>query len=609
MNMLYLSLSLIFIPICTGIFLFIIPKKIKYIQESLSFLASLTAFLSSIYLFIQPKTEINFLLLNFGEITFNFNLLTTSLNTFLLLFVTGFGFFITLYSFRYMLSSNSRKKYYIFMLITIGSASGVLLTNHFLLFLIFWEIVSASLYFLITTGKDSKDGATKTFGMIGASDGCLLIGITLLWFLSGTLTISDINIPVNSALSYTAYFFILIGALTKAGSMPFHTWIPAASKGAPSTVMALLPASIDKLLGIYLLYILSTKLFIINEVLGITLMSLGAITIVFAVMMALIQHDLPQLLSYHAVSQVGYMILGIGTMTPIGLAGGIFHMLNNSIYKSCLFLCGGSVEHKTNTQDLESLGGLARTMPYTFFAFIICMLSISGVPPFNGFISKWMIYQGVLETRYVASFFFLAAAMFGSALTLASFVKVLFSVFLGNKSKITGSVKNDVGFFMKLPMIVFALLCIVLGVFFNFCLTNFIYPALNINVTYSGVFNSIIATGLIIAGLLLGLIIYKIGKTAKYSKKVPSFIGGETIAEETARVPGSEFYNTIKSISPIGNIYKKQEKGWFDLYKIFTKLGYGVTFVLKVLHNGFLPFYLAWTLLGTAVLILLLYLF
>ena len=233
MNMLYLSLSLIFIPICSGLFLFIIPKKIKFVHEVLSFLASLTAFLSCIYLFILPKTEISFLIFNFGEISLNFNLLTNSLNTFLLLFVTGFGFFITLYSFKYMLLNENRKKYYIFVLITIGSSCGVLLTNHLLLFLIFWETVSASLYFLITTGKNSKDGATKTFGMIGASDGCLLIGISLLWVLGRTLTISDINIYINGALSYTAYFFILIGALTKAGSMPFHTWIPAASKGAP----------------------------------------------------------------------------------------------------------------------------------------------------------------------------------------------------------------------------------------------------------------------------------------------------------------------------------------------------------------------------------------
>ena len=373
--------------------------------------------------------------------------------------------------------------------------------------------------------------------------------------------------------------------------------------------MALLPASIDKILGIYLLYILSTKIFVIDQALGIVLMTLGAVTIIFAVMMALIQHDLPQLLSYHAVSQVGYMILGIGTMTPIGIAGGIFHMLNNSIYKSCLFLCGGSVEYKTGSQDLESLGGLAKAMPATFFAFIICTLSISGVPPFNGFISKWMIYQGVLETKYVASFFFLIAAMFGSALTLASFIKVLFSIFLGSKSKITKSINKDSGFFMKVTMVVLALLCIVFGVFFNFILTNFIYPALNISVTYSGIFNSLIATGLIILGLLLGFFIYKIGKTAKYSKKVSTFIGGEIIEEEASRVPGTEFYNTIKSITPLGNIYKTQEKGWFDLYKIFTKLGYGVTFVLRILHNGFLPFYLAWTLLGAAILTILLYLY
>src|SRR4030042_5389712 len=114
-------------------------------------------------------------------------------------------------------------------------------------------------------------------------------------------------------------------------------------------------------------------------------------------MMSLIQHDLKRLLGYHAVSQVGYMVLGIGTGNPIGIAGGLFHMLNHAIYKSCLFLSGGSVEKKAGTTELDKLGGFAKIMPITFVTFVIASLAISGVPPFNGFASKWMIYQGIIE--------------------------------------------------------------------------------------------------------------------------------------------------------------------------------------------------------------------
>ena len=112
------------------------------------------------------------------------------------------------------------------------------------------------------------------------------------------------------------------------------------------------------------------------------------------------------------------MVLGIGTGNPIGIAGALFHMLNNAIYKSCLFLTGGSVQHKTGTTNLDKLGGLAKLMPITFTACLIAALSISGVPPFNGFVSKWMIYQGIVELGREGSklwVIWLAAAMFGSA--------------------------------------------------------------------------------------------------------------------------------------------------------------------------------------------------
>ena len=133
MNTYALFFLIIFTPISTALFLFLIPKKIKFVHEFLSFLASLTALMASIFLFLQPKIEINYLIFNLGKINFNFNLLTNSLNVFLLLFTTGFGLFITLYSFKYMALNSSKKKYYIFLLITIGSASCVLLANHLLL--------------------------------------------------------------------------------------------------------------------------------------------------------------------------------------------------------------------------------------------------------------------------------------------------------------------------------------------------------------------------------------------------------------------------------------------------------------------------------------------
>lgn len=607
-----LLLHIIFVPIGMGLFLFLIPKKVKWIREILTILTSAGLFGVSIYIFIFSKVFTiaynSAPLLNIGNLSITLNLLINPLNGLILVFLTGFGFLITIFSYKFMSEKVRRKEYYIFLLITLGSSVGVIIANHLFIFLIFWELVSVCLYFLITTGTDdAREGATKAFGMIGASDACLLLGIGILWYLSKSLVMQDIVVPLNSWLSYTAYILMMIGALTKAGCMPFHTWIPSAAKGAPAPVMALLPASIDKLLGIYLLLILSTKLFIINGIISMVMMIIGAITIVFAVMMALVQHNLFKLLSYHAVSQVGYMVLGIGTMTPIGIIGGLFHMFNNTIYKSCLFLCGGAVEHKTKTQDLGSLGGLAKAMPVTFITCLFASLAISGVPPFNGFVSKWMIYQGTIENGGFASIIFLFAAMFGSALTLASFIKVLYSVFLGRKSKITTSVKKDVGFSMKLPLIVLGLLCILIGIFYPFVLNNFLIPSsgeyISGTMEITGVWDSVTATILIILGLVIGFIIYLIGSIKKSSRLTNTYTGGEDLEPESARVPGTVFYNTVKEVEPLGTIYKKQEKGWFDPYVWFGKIGGSLTKLLKILHNGRLQLYLSWIFIGIFILL------
>jgi formate hydrogenlyase subunit 3/multisubunit Na+/H+ antiporter MnhD subunit len=326
---------------------------------------------------------------------------------------------------------------------------------------------------------------------------------------------------------------------------------------------------------------------------------------------AMVQHNLKKLLSYHAISQVGYMVLGIGTLSPLGIAGGLFHMLNHSIYKSCLFLCSGAVEKKTGTAELEELGGLAKAMPVTFGAFLVAALSISGIPPFNGFVSKWMVYQGVLEMTgnapqawKILPLVILISAMFGSALTLASFMKALYAVFLGQKTETTKKVESDVPFAMQLPLVVLSLLCIGFGVFYGFPVGKFIYPAIGIEAKPVGIWSSTLATLLILIGLGLGLLIYYVGLMLRSSRVADTYIGGE---QETPlhRVKGTEFYNTIKELPLLSGTYRAQEKGRFDPFVWFGKIGGGITWILQQLHPGILPWYLSYSLLGIVILLFL----
>jgi len=346
-------------------------------------------------------------------------------------------------------------------------------------------------------------------------------------------------------------------------------------------------------------------------------MAIGALTIIAAVFMAVIQHDLKKLLSYHAVSQVGYMILGIGTGNPVGIAGGLFHMINNAIYKSGLFLTSGSVEHQTGTTDLDKLGGLGKYMPLTFISCLIAALSISGIPPMNGFMSKWMIYQSVIQygtgnSGFLSKFWwiFLVVALFGSALTLASFMKLIHGVFLGQKSEqLKPEMTKEVKWTMWLPTVILAFICVVFGVFaYQLPLKYFIFPSLSTvsyqqSTVFTGWWQPGLATLLIIVGLVIGFAIYVIS-TTKY-RKTETFIGGERLPNEV-RVTGVDFYRTITDIRFFKSVFNLAEKKKFDIYDWGKKIVLWLGSVLSELHSGDLETYLSWCLAGAVILLLIL---
>ncbi|MBU4387782.1 NADH-quinone oxidoreductase subunit L, partial [Candidatus Dependentiae bacterium] len=474
----------ILLPIIFGILCLVISKKLKDIQELLALIGSFITFISTVLLFFQKPLE----WIKNGSVVLRLD----NLSGFMLLAIGFFGFLIVLYSLKFMKKSLNSKlstlnSYYAYILWTLGAACGAVLANNLILLLVFWGFLGLTLYLLIGVGgPDANQAAKKTFIIVGGSDVLMLLGIAIIWFLTGTFQMDKIQLStLNSQLSTVAFLCLAIAAFAKAGAMPFHTWIPDCAEKAPIPVTAFLPASLDKLLGIYLLARICLNLFTLHSSLLTLLMLVGAVTIIAAVFMAMVQHDLKKLLSYHAVSQVGYMVLGIGTGNPVGIAGGLFHMLNNTIYKSCLFLTGGAVEHKTGTTDLDKLGGLAKLMPIAFITCLIAALSISGVPPFNGFFSKWMIYQGLIQQMadgrwQIVVIFCLVAAMFGSALTLASFMKLIHAIFLGQRNNaITQKRYNEVSWTMWLPTAILAGLCIIFGIFaYQIPLKHFIFPSL-----------------------------------------------------------------------------------------------------------------------------------
>jgi formate hydrogenlyase subunit 3/multisubunit Na+/H+ antiporter MnhD subunit len=606
----------IVIPAVAGIIPIFIPRKGKIVAGIVALAAAVYVLLRAIALFGAGDVFYSVTMFNLaGAMPFDFALRLYNFSAFVLLFIAIFAVITIVYSLGYLWGKDKSSLYYSFILWTLAASAGAVLADNLLVLLIFWEALTAILFFLVNMGdKDHEKSAAKAFAILGLSDAAMLLGVILIWVQAGTLTISELSIPTTSPLGIIAFILLFVGAITKAGAMPFHSWVPAIAISTPASIMAYLPAALDKLLGIYLLARISMDIFSIQpgSALSMLMMIVGAVTIMFAVLMALVQHNLKKLLSFHAVSQVGYMVLGVGSGIPIAIVGGLFHMINNAIYKSALFFGAGAIEKRAGTTELEDLGGLARLMPVTFVSMTIAALAISGVPPLNGFASKWLIYQGMLESRHVI---FLIVAIFGSALTLASFVKVLHSVFLGRRPERLDRVK-EVDFSMQLPMVFLAILCVLFGIFAGYPLEKFVVPVVTggaaahvvsgniLTIPTDGFWSPGAATALLVVGVTLGLLIYVFSSRQAYRIEENVWIGGNVMDNDEIRYPGTQFYKTVTDdLGPaIKTLFKDGEKGALDGYNFFGKLGDSFVQVLRMLHNGNLSTYLSWIVIGLGVL-------
>ncbi len=613
-------LYIITIPVIVGLVLFLIPGKFNIIKGILALVVSIITLFYSYLVFTADQFAFTpYTFLNLSESSFiqsiNFDLIKysalniDSLNQLIILFISIFAVLILIYSIVYISKEKKLNNYYEYFLITLGCSYGAVVSDNLLLFLTFWGVLGLTLYKLIRGyDEESSAAAKKTLIIVGASDSIMILGIAILWKITGTLNMSEISLPTTNALTITAFFALLVGSFTKAGAFPFHSWIPDYTKKAPASSSAYLPASLDKLLGIYFLARICNNLFVLTDWMRVILLSLGVITIITAVMMALVQHDYKKLLGFHAVSQVGYMVVGFGLGTMIGIAAGLFHMVNHALYKSGLLLSAGCVEHRTGKNNIEDLGGLSKTMPLTFIAALIFALSISGIPPFNGFASKWMIYQGIIEFGQGAGIanqlwmVWLGLAILGSALTLASFIKFIGGIFLGRQKEEFKNVK-EVSVLMWLPLIILALFCVGFGVFASgYVIPKLFFPIAG-EFSFVGIWQSETVSILILLSIVLGIIIYLIGNIKNFRTE-DSFVGGGEQMNEKANFSAVEFYKTILEFKLLAYLYKKAEERWFDIYDLSKRVILWFSHLFSNAHNGVLSNYAIWIFAGIIIMLL-----
>ena len=410
-----------------------------------------------------------------------------ALSLFFALLVSVAVFVSGVYSIQYMRHDDNEREYYTLFLMLGGGVMGLVLSGDLFNMFIMVEILTFAAVALTAfrnTAKGALEAAFKylVVGSIGST--CILVGTSMLYAQAHTLNLAQLAqvIPGNlNTATKVAFALLFVGFGTKAFIVPFHPLAADAHGAAPASISVMISGVLTKS-GIYGIIRLTYFLFQTMNLgtMQFLLVFIGSLSMFICVTMALAQHDFKRLLAFHSISQIGYVLTAVGLCTALGVSAGLYHAMNHTLFKGLLFLAAGAVLHETGTTDLGKLGGLSKKMPYTTVLFLIGAFSISGIPPFNGFASKWMIYQATyqkaVESGNIGFLLVTIIALVTSVLTLASFVKVSQSVFFGQLPKELENVK-EVPFGMRFAMAIFALLCVLTGLFPNLVTTYITEPA------------------------------------------------------------------------------------------------------------------------------------
>ena len=410
-----------------------------------------------------------------------------------------------IYSIQYMSHDHNVREYYTLFLMLSGGVMGLVLSGDIFNMFIMVEILTFAAVALTAfrnTAKGALEAAFKYLVVGSMGSTCILVGTIMLYAQVHTLNFAQLSalIPGNlNNATKLAFALLFIGFGTKAFIVPFHPLAADAHGAAPASISVLISGVLTKS-GIYGIIRLSYFLF---QSMGLgtvqfMLVFFGCMSMFICVTMALAQHDFKRLLAFHSISQIGYVLTAVGLCTALGISAGLYHAMNHTLFKGLLFLAAGAVLHQTGTTDLDRLGGLSRKMPWTTVLFLIGAFSISGIPPFNGFASKWMIYQATyekaVESGNIGFLLVTIIALITSVLTLASVVKVSQSVFFGQLPKEYENVK-EVSFGMRFAMCIFALLCVLTGLFPDVVTRYLTEPAANAVFNVTSYINSMMGSG------------------------------------------------------------------------------------------------------------------
>lgn len=357
----------------------------------------------------------------------------------------------------------------------IGMNAMVMLSDLFSIY-VFLEIVAISSFILIVLKKDvlALEGAFKYLMLSAIASVTMVAGLALLFMLAGGTSFGAIHaaLAVSSTgfIAKLAIGLFLCGLFIKSGVVPFHGWLPDAYCSAPTCISILLAGIVTKISGVYILIRLMLSVFGFSAPLQNILMLAGIASILVGALAALVQSNFKRMLAYSSISQVGYIILGLGCGTPLAIAGAVLHFFNHATFKALLFTNAAALEQRLDSVDMDNMGGVAQKMPITGFTSVIAFLSTAGIPPLSGFWSKFMI---VLALWTAGNHLFASIALLASILTAAYFLSMQRRVFFGKINPNLGSIK-EATLGLTIPMLLLSAIIIGIGLCFPFVIGKFV---------------------------------------------------------------------------------------------------------------------------------------
>ncbi len=449
---------LLLLPLLAAAVIILFTRKWKTLSSAISVGSAAAAFLISLSLLGSDDEKIlHFRWMEIGDLRIDIGILLDGLSRSMLFTVTTVGLLIHIYSLGYMKNDEGKSRYFAGLSLFMFSMTGIVLAENFIMMFIFWELVGASSYILIGhwfTRNPPVEAAKKAFITNRIGDFGFLVGILLIWSLTGSLAFSGIEEGLPAAAAYpsalgVAVLCLFCGAVGKSAQLPLHVWLPDAMEG-PTPVSALIHAATMVAAGVYMLARIGFLLAAAPS--AVLIAWIGALTALFAAVVATQQDDIKRILAYSTLSQLGYMIMAAGLLAT---QAAMFHLFTHAFFKALLFLGAGAVIHACrHEQNIWKMGGLRKTMPLTFVTFAIGTAALAAVPYVtSGFFSKEYILDAAWSQENRALFWIAALVAF---LTPFYMTRLLLVAFFGRPRSRPVEQAREVPLVMALPLLLLA---------------------------------------------------------------------------------------------------------------------------------------------------------